>query len=439
MKQKKIDNKTSFLKQKKLAIFGGQKVCNGLTKFNSYNKKELNASLKVLKSGVLSDFLATKSGNLGGKKVREFEEAIKKYFNVKFAITTNSWTTGLQTMLGAIDIQPGDEVIVPTWTMCATATTILNWLAIPIFVDINPDSFNLSIESVKQNISKKTKAIVVVDIFGCPANYFEIQNLAKKYNLKIISDSAQAPGSEYESQKAGTFSDIGGFSLNCHKHIQTGEGGIIVTNNKTFADRCRLIRNHGEAHISKYENLSNIIGSNFRLTEVQAAIGVEQLKKLDKIIKKKIVQAQKVIKILKKYPFFYIPKVPKKFKHVYYIIPIIYDYKKTGIQREKLILAIENEGLVNIFQNGYQNLHMLPIFQKKKAFGKKGIPWTLDDSRKEISYKKGSCPVAEELHSKSFIGFLNCSIDLNYNDFKNIDLVLSKISSNISDLKEYQI
>ena len=273
----------------KLAIFGGKPICKTLTQFNSYNTEEVNAGEKVIKSGIISGFLASNKGNLGGFYVRKFEEQIQKYFNVKYAITTNSWTTGLQTMLGAIDIQPGDEVIVPTWTMCATVTTILNWFAIPIFADIDPESFNLCPKSLEKNISNKTKAIVAVDIFGNPANYTEIKRIAKKYKLKVISDSAQSPGAVYKGSKTGTLSDIGGFSLNCHKHIHTGEGGIIVTNNKILAERSRLIRNHGEAHITD-KNLSNIVGSNFRLTELQAAIGIQQLKKIKQNIKKKLIK-----------------------------------------------------------------------------------------------------------------------------------------------------
>ena len=422
----------------KLAIFGGKSICKNLTHFNSYDSKEILAGQKVIKSGIMSGFLASSKGNLGGKYVSKFEEKIRTYFDVKYAITTNSWTTGLQTMLGAIDIQPGDEVIVPTWTMCATVTTILNWFAIPVFADIDPKNFNICPKSIEKNITKKTRAIVAVDIFGNPADYSEIKLIARKYNLKVISDSAQAPGALYKGKKTGTLTDIGGFSLNCHKHIHTGEGGIIVTNNKKLAIRSRLIRNHGEAHI-RSRNLSNIVGSNFRFTELQAAIGIEQLSKLNKILRKKIIQANRIIKLFNQYPFFKVSAPCKDVTNVFYIVPIIYDYRKTSVSRETLIHALEEEGLKNCFSNGYCNIHLLPMFQKKIAFGNSGLPWSLSKLGKKVSYKKGICPVAEEYHLRSFIGFYNCSLNLSDNDFRNFELALHKVCSQINYLKNYKV
>ena len=126
--------------------------------------------------------------------------------------------------VGAIGTEPGDEIIVPTWTMCASATAIIHWNAIPVFADIEEKTFNIDPKSIEKNISKKTKAIIAVDIFGHPANMKAILKIAKKHKIKVISDSAQAPGAIYNKKYAGTLADIGGFSLNCHKHINTGEG-----------------------------------------------------------------------------------------------------------------------------------------------------------------------------------------------------------------------
>ena len=221
-----------------------------IKKYNPIGKEELKAAQSVIRSGVLSDFIAKDGKNfLGGKNVKKFENNIKKYFNTNYAITVNSWTSGLIAAFGSIGLEPGDEVILPTWTMSACAMSILNWNAIPVFVDIEKDTFNIDPNLIEKKISKKTKAILAVDIFGHPANYKSIFSIAKKYNLKVISDSAQSIGAKYNNRFSGTFADIGGFSLNCHKHINTGEGGILLTNNKDTAEKLRLIRNHAESSV----------------------------------------------------------------------------------------------------------------------------------------------------------------------------------------------
>ena len=199
----------------------------------------------------------------------------------------NSWTSGLICAVGALNLKPGDEIILPTWTMTACSAAILHWNYIPIFADINSETFNISETDIIKKISKRTKAIMSVDIFGYPANLIKIRKIAKRFNLKIISDCAQSPYSFIKKNHACNYADISGFSFNYHKHINTGEGGVVVTNNDTYAKRIKLIRNHGEKIIKFNDKNKNIIGYNFRLGEIEAAIGIEQLKKLKKIVKKK--------------------------------------------------------------------------------------------------------------------------------------------------------
>ena len=271
--------------------------------FKNIGNEELTNIKKVIKSGVLSGFVGQKGDKfLGGKFVREFEYRFSKYIKSKYCISVNSWTSGLITCLGAIGIEPGDEVILSPWTMSACAISILHWNAIPVFADIDPETFNIDPEQIKKRISKKTKAIMLVDIFGHPAPYKEIIKIAKKNNLKIISDSAQSLGAKYYGKYSGVHADIGGYSFNVHKHLNTGEGGMIITNNKRLADRCRKLRNHGENTFidqNKSKIMKNIIGYNFRMTEIDAAIGLAQLTKLRSTIKKQMI-AKKGIQRLKR-------------------------------------------------------------------------------------------------------------------------------------------
>jgi perosamine synthetase len=398
-------------------------------KFNSFDKEELRAAVNVIKSGNLSNFLGEYSKEFyGGLKVREFEKKCKSFFKVKHAITVNSWTSGLICAVGALDINPGDEIILPPWTMSACASAILNWNAIPVFADIDKTTFNIDPADVLRKISKKTKAIMAVDIFGHPCNIIELKKISQKYNLKLITDSAQSPYSFYKKKIAGTMSDVGGISLNYHKHIHTGEGGVVFTNSDKIAKKINLIRNHAESVVrsNSTKDLSNMIGYNFRLGEIESAMGIEQLKKLKKIVSKK----QKICKLLTKslsdIPKIFLPKVLKDYTHSYYIYGIILDLQNIKYSREYIIKKLTSKGVPGL-SAGYTCLHLLPTFQKKIAYGKKSFPWNSNFNKRNISYKKGLCPNAEYLHEKSFIKFEVCLYDLTVNDIKFISNAFKKV------------
>ena len=422
----------------KLAILGGSKTINyEFTKYNSIGSEELDAASAVIKTGILSQFLGSHSEDFyGGPKVKEFERDCEKYFGVKHAITVNSWTSGLIAAIGALDIEPGDEVIVPPWTMCASATAILHWNAIPVFADIDPQTFNIDPESVIQNISSKTKAILAIDIFGQSADMKSLRAIADKFNLKIISDTAQSPGAKYKDKFAGTLADIGGFSLNYHKHIHTGEGGILVTNDDALAQRMHLIRNHAEAavHGMGVTNLANMVGYNFRLGEIECAMGIEQLKKLEKFVSSRQNAAHSIINGLKDLPGISIPKIENDCSNVFYILPLVLDLQILEVPRKIIYDALSAEGLEGLIE-GYVNVHMLPMYQKKIAYGSSGFPWNESFCRQDISYKKGICPVAEDLHDNTFLGYEMCLHDLTDKDVKLIIEAFKKVWSNLEQLK----
>lgn len=424
-------------KRKKLAIHGGEKtIKKTIDRYNSIGVEEVEAVKSVVEGGVLSKYLGVWSNDFyGGSKVQEFERKCEKYFEVKHAITVNSWTSGLVAAVGAIGVEPGDEIIVTPWTMCASATAILHWNAIPVFADIESETFCLDIVSVEANITFKTRAIIAVDIFGHSADMDALMSIAKKHNLKVISDTAQAPGSLYHDKYAGTLADIGGYSLNYHKHIHTGEGGILVTNDDTLADRMRLIRNHAEAVVGDkgVTDLNNMIGHNFRLGEIECAIGLEQLKKLKKLLKNRQKVAERLALGLKSLDGLSLPIVKDNCTHGYYVFSLTLDVDRLGVSRELIIKALEAEGVIGLMR-GYTNLHMLPMYQNKIAYGSKGFPWTLNEARQDINYAKGICPVAEKLHDKTFMGFLMCLHDLSEEDIDLIVSAFEKVWENLDNL-----
>lgn len=421
----------------KLALLGGNKtISRSFKRYNPIGPEELEAAKAVIESGVLSQFLgAWHEDFYGGPKVREFEAAACMYFGVKHAVTVNSWTSGLVVAIGAIGIEPGDEVIVTPWTMSATASAILHWNAIPVFADIDPQSYNLCPTAIEQCISPYTKAIVVADIFGQSADISEIMTLAKQYGLKVISDTAQAPGALYKSSFAGTLADIGGYSLNYHKHIHTGEGGILVTNNPEFAERMQLIRNHAEAVVEKMgvQNLANMIGHNFRLGEIECAIGIEQLKKLKHLSASRQSIAQRLNEGLSELNGLLIPEVGSDRTHVYYVYAMQLEARNIGVSRDIICQALNAEGL-NV-SNRYQNIHLLPAYQRKIAFGSNGFPWTSDICKREVSYEKGICPVAESLNDESYLGLGLCSFDYESPDVDLVVQAFHKVWRNLDDLR----
>lgn len=397
----------------KLAINGGLPVrTKPFPAYNTIGKEEKEAVMRVLDSGVLSKFLGCWDTDFyGGPEVQALEREWEKYFCVKHAIAVNSATSGLYSAVGAVGIEPGDEVIVSPYTMSASAVAPLIYGAIPVFADIEEKYFCLDQVSIEERITSKTRAIIVVDIFGLPYDADRINAIAKKHGLVIIEDTAQAPGALYHDKLAGTLGDVGVYSLNYHKHIHCGEGGVVVTNNDEVAERVRLIRNHAEAVVEAKgtKNLLNMVGYNYRMTEIEASIAHCQLLKLSKLLHIRQENCNYIAERIGRIPAITHPKVREGCTHSYYVQPFTFDESVADVSRESFIEAVraelsptelrEAEGA--LISCGYvKPLYLQPLFQTRTAFGSRGYPFAASRHKHKITYHKGICPVAERMYEK---------------------------------------
>ncbi len=423
---------------KQLAIFGGEPaIKNHMAYFKSMGEEEVTAATRVIRSGVLSAYIgAPGEGFMGGKEVRAFEKQAALYFGVKHAIAVNSWTSGLIAAVGAIGIEPGDEIITTPWTMAATATAILHFNGIPVFADIDQDTFNIAPECVERLISPRTRAVIAVDIFGQSADIQALRKICDRHGLKLLCDTAQAPGARYFGRHAGTLADIGGFSLNYHKHIHCGEGGILVTDDDRLAQRLCLIRNHAEAVVKSDDpvELSNMLGYNFRMGEIEAAIASVQLSKLEARVASRQQAAEQLNQGLRHLEGLKTPVVSEGCTHVYYVYGLTLNAKALGVSSEKIVSALRAEGVPGLM-TGYQNLHLLPLFRNKIAYGTNGFPWNSPYCTSSIEYGPGLCPVAEQLHSESFIGMNLCMFEYYPEDIESIIIAFRKVWNNINRLR----
>lgn len=405
--------------------------------------QEKQAVVNVLDEQVLSGFLAAPGKYFnGGKYLKNFEQEWCANYQFKHAIGVNSWTSGLMAIAGAIGIEPGDEVICPPYTMSASATCVLFYGGIPVFADIEPDSFCIDPDSIERCITERTKAIMVVHLFGGTADMDRILEIAKRHDLIVVEDAAQAPGVYYKGQAVGAIGDIGGFSLNFHKHIHTGEGGVIVTNDDDMALRCQLIRNHGENYVDYFPEIEidNTIGANYRMTELTAAIGSAQFARLTGLTDHRDKLAQYLIARLDQIDGLTPPMVREGCSHAWYLFPIRYDANVIGIPRRLFVDAINAElpkpgssESIPLTEGYVRPLYLSRVYQEQIAIGKQGFPFNVNQNV-NYDYSKGICPVTERLYEHEMLLTGLVREPLTKNDIDDFVNAIEKTIANKSEL-----
>ncbi|MFX0076173.1 MAG: DegT/DnrJ/EryC1/StrS family aminotransferase [Candidatus Hermodarchaeota archaeon] len=348
------------------------------------SEEEQNEVLKVMKSQMLT--------LLHGEFVKKFEEDFARYIGVKHAIAVNTGTAALHIAIAALDIGPGDEVIVPPFTFIASASSILHNNAIPIFADIDDKSYTLDPDSVQEKLTDKTKAIIPVHLAGIGADTKTLLDIAEDYDIFIIEDAAQSIGTKCYNKKVGAIGHLGCFSFYPSKNITTGEGGMVTTNDDVLAEQCRLLRHHGEPEWYVY----NRLGYNYRMTEIQGAIGRVQLKKIDNFIKMRNKNAQYLSKAVSEIPGIEPPFIPNYCEPAFnYWIGRI-DPEILGVTKPQFLEAFPRSKVLYP-----KPLYDTKLFQEKVAYSK-GCPWSCPFYGKEIDYKKIHLPRVEKITQEIF-------------------------------------
>ena len=433
-----------MLEVKQLAIDGGAPVRTKPWLDNiTTSEEEKRAACEVIENGHLSLFEGSHKPDKpfsfwGGPKVQQIEREWSEYYGAKYAVSVNSATSGLYAAIGALGLGYGDEVIVSPYTMSACATCCLVYGAIPIFADVKLETGSLDPLSIEDHISERTKAIVVVHQFGIPADMDSIMEIARRNNLKVIEDCAQAHGAKYKGKPVGTIGDIGVFSLNVNKTIQTGEGGICIADDEELRYRLALIRNHGEAVVGPagYESITNIIGFNYRLTEIAAAMATEQLKKLDDLNRARLSYIDQLNQGLSNLDFLVTPpgccheSDCSSCHSTHYIYPLRYISELVGAPRERFVEAVNAEGMS--FYEGYTKpLYFQPIYQRKLAF-KHGYPFSAPENQSiETNYHEGACPNAETLYYRQMILNEHIRLPHTVDDIDEIITALTKVAEHL--------
>jgi perosamine synthetase len=322
----------------------------------------------------VNDCILTGWVSSSGKYVSKFEEIFAEFCNTEIAIATSSGTSALHLALLACDIGPGDEVIVPSLTFIATANAVTYTGAEPVFVDSEYETWNIDPASIESSISEKTKAIIPVHLYGHPANMDPIIEIAKRYGLYVIEDAAEAHGAEYKGKKVGSIGDLAIFSFYGNKIITTGEGGMVVTNNRKFAEKVRLLRDHGMQKERRYWH--PVLGYNYRLTNIQAALGVAQMEKIDPILIKKRQIAKIYSRDLKNIAGLSLPNEAQWARSVFWLYSILIDQDTLGISRDRLMQRLKAQGVetrplfpVLHHQPIYTNSQVMPVAEKLSSQG----------------------------------------------------------------------
>jgi dTDP-4-amino-4,6-dideoxygalactose transaminase len=389
-----------------LAIFGGEKAVQKPTYewpeefLKRYGQREAEAVANVIKRGIVWGSFAP--------EISAFEAEFAEYTGVKHAVFMSSGTAALHCAMAAAGVQPGDEVVTSPHSFIGSASCILHQGAIPVFVDIDPRTYTIDPSKIEEKITNATKVIEPVHIYGLSADMDRIKKIADSHGLVVIEDACQAHGAEYRGKKVGSVGDMAAFSFNGTKNMQTGEGGMFVTDSDEYAGTSERVRIFGESLRPNVPRpyMSYGMGWNYKSNELTAALGRVQLSRLDEMNKARIDMAEFLTGRLSKLPGLIPPYVPEYAKSVYHYYKIRVDPARLDVKlsprefRDRIVVALQAEGVKAAIWCA-RPIYMQPVFQFREGWGK-GFPWKSPYVSRDVKYDSGLCPVAERISNETF-------------------------------------
>ena len=346
-------------------------------------EKELEYVTDCIKTGWISS---------RGKYVEEFEAKFAKYCGCKYGISTTSGTTALHLALASIGVGKGDEVIVPAFTMISTVFAVVYCGAKPVLVDAEPETWNIDVSKIEEKITDRTKVIIPVHIYGHPCDMDPIMKIAEEHDLYVVEDAAEAHGAEYKGRKVGGIGHIGCFSFYANKIITTGEGGMIVTNDEEIAEKAKSLKDLAFSKERRF--LHTDLGFNYRMTNIQAAIGLAQLERIDELVERRRKNAHLYNELLKDIEGIRLPIEKEWAKNVYWMYSILVE-DKFGMSREELMSELEKKGIET--RTFFIPMHVQPVFQNMGLFKGERYPVAEELARKGLYLPSSSGLSREEI------------------------------------------
>lgn len=348
-----------------------------------------------------------------GPFVKEFEEKFSKYVGRKYGAAVSSGTAALEVAMGAVGLKPGDEVIMPSFTIISCALAVVNYGGVPVFIDSEPETWNIDTDKIEEKITQKTRAIMAVHMYGHPCDMDKILKIAKKRNLLVIEDAAEAHGAEYNGKKCGSFGDISVFSFYANKIISAGEGGMVLTDNEKYFEKAKDLRNLAFGKEKRF--IHTDIARNYRMTNLQAAVGLAQLKNIGKLVKIKRENAQLYTKLLSNIKGLQLPVERDYAQNVYWMYGIVLLARRsigaggdesTGFNAETFAKKLAKEGIQT--RPFFYPLHLQPVWKKRG-----------------IKTKAGKCPVAEKISKYGL--YLPSGLGLKKEEIRKVAAAITKM------------
>lgn len=371
------------LKSARLAINGGEPVrTEPFPAWPVWDESDVQA---------ISETLRSSKWGIGGTKTEEFEKAFAAFQQARYAVTCVNGTAALEIALRAIGLEPGDEVIVPAYTFIATASACLMVNAVPVFVDIEPDTYLIDPRQVEQAITERTRAVIPVHVAGCPADMDAIMQIARRHGLRVIEDCAQAHGAEWNGRRVGAIGDVGTFSFQSSKNLNAGEGGCCVTDDERLYRRCWSLKNVGRSPDGEWYD-HPILGWNYRMTQFQAALLLNQLRRVEAQAALRTQNARQLTERLSKIEGIRPLKVDARVtRHAYHLYVFRYDASAfNGLPREEFVKALNAEGIT--CSEGYRPLYREAAFRTPDVYRA-----ALALASRPIDYDAVHCPVTERV------------------------------------------